>query len=106
MQQLIKGLLSARHGRTDFVDHPNVTQIRRRLPEDLIEWFERVIYIERDPLDLLCGPRDRSDAGYHEIWRYKRDRDHPDLDPNNPDVGPEGGDDGDPDGAAGAPFAP
>ncbi len=105
MQSLIKDVLNARHIKNDFLDHPSVALIYLRLPDDLKEWFERVVCLEREPLNLLCGPRDRSDAGYFEIWRYKRDRDYPDLDPDNPGVGPEGGNDGDPTGAAGAPLA-
>ncbi|MES0810058.1 hypothetical protein ABLO27_11295 [Roseibium sp. SCPC15] len=99
MKLLIRDVLRARHGRRDFLEHPSVAEIHRRLPDDLLEWFERVVIIERDPLTILCGPIEKSDRGYFEIWRYMRDRDYPDADPDLP------GDDG-PDDDGSEPSAP
>ncbi len=75
MKLLIRDLLRARHGRRDFLEHPSLPEIHARLPGDLLEWFERVVIIDRDPLTIHCSPIMKSDAGYFEIWRYMRDRD-------------------------------
>jgi len=88
MKLLLRDILRARHGRTGFLKHPSVAEIHRRLPDDLLEWFERVVIIEEDPLTIHCSPIDKSDRGYFEIWRNMRDRDCPDSDPDNPDDGP------------------
>ena len=84
MKLLVRDVLRARHGRKDFVEHPSVAEIHRRLPEDLIDWFERVVIIEEDPLTIHCSPIEKTDRGYFEIWRYMRDRDAPDFDPEEP----------------------
>jgi hypothetical protein len=84
MKLLIRDILRARHGHRDFLEHPSVAEIHRRLPEDLLGWFERVVIIEEDPLTIHCSPIDKSDVGYFEIWRWMRDRDEPDADPENP----------------------
>lgn len=81
MKLLIRDVLRGRHGRKDFVEHPSVTEIYRRLPEDLLEWFERIVIIERDPLTIHCSPIEKSDRGYFEIWRYIRDKSEADFHP-------------------------
>jgi len=84
MKLLISDILRARHGHRDFLEHPSVAEIHRRLPDDLLEWFERVVILERDPLTIHCSPVDKLDVGYFEIWRYMRDRDEPCTDPEVP----------------------
>lgn len=84
MKQLVRDILQARHGRKDFLEHPSVAEIHSRLPDDLLEWFERVVILDRDPLTIHCAPTDKSDHAYFEIWRYMRDRDYPDFDPDDP----------------------
>ncbi|NVJ64769.1 MAG: hypothetical protein HWD84_11165 [Flavobacteriaceae bacterium] len=83
MKLLIRDVLRARHGRRNFLEHPSVAEIHARLPEDLLEWFEKVVIIEEDPLTIHCSPIDKSDVGYFRIWRYMRDQDHPDCDPED-----------------------
>lgn len=102
MTTLVKDCTAARLSRNGYLEHPATVEIYRRLPPDLRPWFATVIYEREDPLALRCGPRDRSDEGYFEIWRMKRDRDDPEL---HPDYRPPEDDDGG-DGDAGAPFAP
>ena len=92
MQTLIKHVLNARHGRRDFLEHPSVAQIHARLPADLIEWFEKVVILKRDPLTIHCSPIIKSDESYFEIWRYMRDRDCPDDDADELETSPEGDD--------------
>ncbi len=102
MTTLVKDCTAARLSRNGYLEHPATAEIWRRLPLDLQRWFATVIYEREDPLALRCGPRDRSDEGYFEIWRMKRDRDDPELDPDYRP--PEDGEDGD--AAAGAPPCP
>ncbi|MEP3046832.1 MAG: hypothetical protein ABJL55_02215 [Roseibium sp.] len=103
MNQLVKDLMKARHGRRDFLEHPSVVEIHSRLPEDLLAWFARVVILNRDPLTIHCVPTHKSDHAYFEIWRYMRDRDYPvpDMDESNND--PEGGGNGSSDGSSCAP---
>lgn len=80
-------VLRARHGRRDFLEHPSVPEIHARRPEDLLEWFERVVIIDRDPLTIHCGPIEKSDRGYFEIWRHMRDLDAQDFEHEYPNQG-------------------
>ena len=82
MTTLVKDCTAARSSRRGYLEHPATVEIYRRLPPDLRPWFATVIYEREDPLALRCGPRDRSDEGYFEIWKIKRDRDDPELNPD------------------------
>ncbi len=98
MTKLVKDCTAARYSREGYMSHPATAEIFHRLPPDLLRWFARVMFEQEDPLALRCGPKDRSDKGFFEIWRAKRDRDHPDLNPDYtpPPEGPteDGGDGG------------
>lgn len=79
----------------DFLELPEAEEIDDRLPDDLKLWYAHVLYTLREPWRLRCGPIDRSDEGYFEIFRLKRDRDHPETNPNyKPPRKGWGGDDG------------
>lgn len=90
----------------DYLELPEAEEIDDRLPEDLKLWYAHVMFTLREPWRLRCGPTDRSDEGYFEIFRMKRDRDHPETHPDYkpPKKGREDDDGGH--GDAGAPLPP
>ena len=91
MTTLVKDSTAARFSRKGYQKHHATIEIWKRLPEDLRDWFLIVMHDEQDPQTLRCSPIDKTDEGFFEIWRLKRDRDYPEL---NPDFVPPEEDDG------------
>ena len=79
MKALLKKVTGARD--RDYLDLPETEEIWLRLPNDLEPWFALIMRDLEDPLVLRCGPIDKSDEGYFEIWRGMRDRHYPETRP-------------------------
>lgn len=79
MKALVKKVTGARD--RDYLNLPESEEIWSRLPKDLEPWFALIMKDLEDPLALRCGPIDKSDEGYFEIWRRMRDRNYPETRP-------------------------
>lgn len=85
MTTFVKDSTAARFNRKGYQKHHATIETWRRLPEDLRDWLVIVMRDEQDLQTLRCSPLDKTDEGFFEIWRLKRDRDCPEL---NPDFAP------------------
>ncbi|WP_306149770.1 MULTISPECIES: hypothetical protein [unclassified Roseibium] len=106
MKALVKKVTGARD--RDYLKLPETEEIWNRLPSDLELWFGLIMKDLEDPLALRCGPIDKSDDGYFEIWRAKRDRYFPETRPGYqpPRDSDETSDDEDGGGSDEDPFSP
>ncbi len=107
MDALVKRVTSSSTSHGDPLEKYGyeVVEIDDRLPSDLRDWYAHILYNLMEPWHLRGG-RGGSDEAYIEHWRAKRDRLHPELNPDYkpPRKGQKGQKDDD--GDAGAPLPP